>query len=114
MSLTRCLFMQLLLVAIVPRSHAIQLVPGFKEAIYGDVVGHSDLELNLRPPEETVQIMQDSLYSIETLEDERRIASEKDFAVDIQNLINVEKMTVRRIVADAFSLFAVRVNAVVE
>ena len=44
-------------VSFATRSHGSRLLPGVKDAVYGDLVGHSDFEVNLRPPKKALMTL---------------------------------------------------------
>ena len=77
-------------------------VPGMASALYGDIVGHSDFELNLRPPEEGANDIQESLDALMQSEDVKRKQSLADFATDKERMLEAEKIAIRDIVTAAF------------
>merc|ERR1719476_896822 len=77
------------------------LPPGLKAGLYGDVVGHSDFQLNLRPPEENVKDVEESLDAVMQQEEGKRQSAENVYASDKQRMLNVEKAKVRAIVHEA-------------
>ena len=78
------------------------LVPGLTSALYGDIAGHSDFELNLHPPEETTQDIQESLDALMKSEDISRKASEADSISEKERMIEAEKAAIKEIVSSAF------------
>ena len=47
-------------------------VPGMTSALYGDIVGHSDFEMNMQPPQETTKDVEDSLDALMKSENIKR------------------------------------------
>ena len=69
--------------------------PGIASAVYGDVVGHSDFELNLSPPEESLKDVETSLDAVMQLEEVKRKASDADFTSAKQRFLEAEKIAIR-------------------
>ena len=78
------------------------LAPGMTSALYGDVVGHSDFEVNLRPPEETSANIQESLDALAKSEDIKLKASQANFAAEKERMLEAEKIAIQEIVSSAF------------
>ena len=78
------------------------VVPGVTSALYGDIVGHSDFEMNLRPPEESAKDIAESLDALMKAEDISSKAALADFATDKQRMLEAEKVAIQEIVASAF------------
>merc|ERR1712190_272763 len=96
-------------VSFVTRSHVSRLLPGVTDAVYGDLVGHSDFELNLRPPEESTHDIEVSLDSIMNLENAKMKSSNDDFSAEQENMLHAEKEAIHNLVVSAFQpLFKLR------
>ena len=76
--------------------------PGIKAGLYGDVVGHSDFQLDLRPPPEATQDVTEALDAIMKLENVKRQAAEDDFAAEKQRMLRAEKLAIRDLVQSSF------------
>ena len=83
-------------------AEAASIVPGLSSALYGDLAGHSDYEVNLRPPEESVKDIEGSLDAIMTSEDGKSKASQADLASAKAEMMEAEKIAIQKIVASAF------------
>lgn len=81
---------------------AASLVPGIKSGLYGDIVGNSDFELNLRPPEESLKDVEEALDALMKSEDLDRKSALADFASDKERMLEAEKIAIQEIVASAF------------
>lgn len=80
-----------------------QLPPGIKAGLYGDIVSHSDFQMNLRPPEESTHDIEKSLDALLKLEEGKNKAAEADAAAVKQRMLNIEKLKIRDIVKTAFA-----------
>ena len=83
-------------------AEAASIVPGLSSALYGDLAGHSDYEVNLRPPEESVKEIEGSLDAIMTSEDGKSKVSQADLASAKAQMMEAEKIAIQKIVASAF------------
>lgn len=86
-------------------------LPGVTSALYGDVPGHSEFELNLSPPEESAQAVEQSLGSISNLESVKNTGSLEDFARERQRMLNAEKAAIHDMVAEAFAPLRAKMKA---
>ena len=77
-------------------------VPGMASALYGDIAGHSDFELNLRPPEDSVEQIRESLDALMKSEDNKRKAAQADFISDKERMLQSERIAIQQIVSAAF------------
>lgn len=75
--------------------------PGIVSALHGAAVGSGDFELNLQPPHQTSQDIQESLDSLMQIENSKEVASNEDFAREKQAIINAAKASIRGIVSSA-------------
>ena len=76
-----------------------------------EAVGHSDFQLNIQPPDETAQDMQESLDAVMQLESSKQAASMEHFAHEKQLMLNAAKTSIRNIVATAFEPLFAKTNA---
>ena len=88
------------------------MVPGLTAAVYGDIVGHSDFELNLRPPEEKTQDTQAALDALMKTEDINLKASQAEYSSDKTRMLEAEKVAIQEIVSSAFNPVLAKLNAV--
>ena len=88
------------------------IVPGMTSAMYGDIVGHSDFELNLRPPEEKTQDTQAALDALMKTEDINLKASQAEYSSDKTRMLEAEKVAIQEIVSSAFNPVLAKLNAV--
>merc|ERR1719352_917472 len=88
-----------------------ELPPGIKAGLYGDIVGHSDFQMNLRPPEENTHDTEKALDAILTLEESKAKEAESNAAAVKQRMLNIEKVKIRDIVRTAFAPLLARVKA---
>jgi len=103
--LTRCLMM--LSLVVVAGAAGGRLPPGIKAGLYGDIVAHSDFQMNLRPPEESTRDVEQSLDALLKLEESTATAEEAEATAAKQRMLNIEKAKIRDIVTNAFApLFA--------
>merc|ERR1711862_741222 len=79
------------------------LPPGIKAGLYGDIVGHSDFQLNLRPPEENKHDTEKALDAIMKLEEDELRAMEDEFVLAKQRMLNTEKMKISDIISVGFA-----------
>ena len=77
-------------------------VPGVVSAVYGDIVGHSDFEMNMQPPEESTKDIEESLDALMKAENIKNEASQADFTYDKTKMVEAEKEAIHEIVSSAF------------
>lgn len=77
-------------------------VPGMTSALYGDIVGHSDFEMNMQPPQETTKDVEDSLDALMKSENIKSQASLADFTYDKTKMVEAEKAAIHELVSSAF------------
>merc|ERR1712006_73550 len=98
--------MQILLglfMASVVAAQGVSLPPGIKAGLYGDAVGHSDFQLNLRQPEESTRDVEESLDALLKFEESKAEAARAEAAASKQRMLNIEKAKIRDIVSTAFA-----------
>ncbi|CEL97471.1 unnamed protein product [Vitrella brassicaformis CCMP3155] len=76
--------------------------PASREAIRQEVIGSSDFQINIHPPEEDTQDVLDSLDKLLRLEETERRADEEDYVSEKQRLLTTEKQRVRDVVHAAY------------
>jgi len=97
-------FVMFLLAAAAPAPlHAVRLPPGIKGGLYGDIVSHSDFQVNLKPPEETTRDVETSLDALLKFEESKFKTTTAESAAAKQSMLNIEKAKIRDIVAAAFA-----------
>lgn len=104
-----CIHLICVLTCSMPQAGAI--VPGLTSGMYGDIVGHSDFELNLRPPEEKTQDTQAALDALMKTEDINFKASQAEYSGDKTRMLQAEKVAIEEIVASAFNPLLAKLNA---
>jgi len=77
--------------------------PGVKAGLYGEIVSHSDFELNLEPPEVQTREAQDQLDGLMEFEEAKHSASEAALAAEQRHMLNVEKSALRGLVHSSFA-----------
>ena len=92
-------------------TRAKSLVPGMTSALYGDIAGHSDFELNLQPPEESTKDIQESLDALMKAEDIKSKASQADASSEKERMLEAEKVAIKEIVSTAFQPLLAKVKA---
>eukprot|EP00386_Alphamonas_edax_P007069 GDKI01023223.1.p2 GENE.GDKI01023223.1~~GDKI01023223.1.p2 ORF type:complete len:210 (-),score=66.00 GDKI01023223.1:105-734(-) len=78
------------------------VAPGLKTAIRNELLGKSDFQLNIHPPEEDTQDVLDALDSLLKIEESERRADEDDYVSEKKRLLNIQKNRIRDIVHAAF------------
>merc|ERR1719263_2401307 len=76
--------------------------PGLAAGLFGNLVGMSDFQLNLHPPEEHAQDVQEALDALLKVERVKIASENDDFAMAKQRLLNDEKDRIRDMVHAAF------------
>merc|ERR1712124_52712 len=76
--------------------------PGLAAGLFGNLVGMSDFQLNLHPPEEHAQDVQEALDAVLKVARVKMAAENDDFAMAKQRLLNDEKDRIRDMVRAAF------------
>ena len=79
------------------------ILPGIPSSLYGNIIGQSDFEVNLRPPEEHEQDIKQTLASLMNLESEKHAESLGNYARDKQHMLNQEKSAIHDLVEGAFA-----------
>jgi hypothetical protein len=90
---------------LLPIQHVQSMVPlpqGMLSSLFGDMVGNSDFELNLQPPQQNLQDITESLDAIMQLEKMKQHAATGDFVKAKQFMLNGAKKSIHDIVAAAF------------
>ena len=90
---------------------ATAIVPGMTSALSGDIVGHSDFELNLRPPEESASDVQETLDALMKSEGISSKALQIDFASEKDQMLEAEKAAIKNVIASAFKPLLEKVQA---
>merc|ERR1711935_682110 len=80
----------------------VQAPPGLAAGLFGNLVGMSDFQLNLHPPEEHAQDVQEALDALLKVERIKMASENDDFAMAKQRLLNDEKDRIRDMVHAAF------------
>ena len=73
------------------------------DSLYGRVAAHQDYTLNLQPPQETPQDIEESLDATMKAEDQQRMLSDHEFEEAKQSMITAEKQRIRDMVRSAFA-----------
>ena len=100
-------FLFVCVLALAPQ-RAQALPPGIKSALYGNIVGHSDFELNLSPPSESAKDIEESLDALMKSEEVSSKALQADFASEKERMLEAEKVAIQEIVSSAFQSFLAR------
>merc|ERR1719379_1939928 len=79
-----------------------QPLPGLGASPYGNLVGMSDFQLNLHPPEEHAQDVEEALDALAKVENAKANAEADDFAMAKQRMLNDEKDLIHDLVSTAF------------
>ena len=74
---------------------------GILSASQGDIVGQSDFQVNLRPPVENAQEIQESLDALAKIEDSKQAAFTETFANEKQRMLSEEKVAIHNLVEEA-------------
>jgi len=82
---------------------AAQVNPGITDGVYADMVQRSELQMNLRPPEETTNEVEASLRALLLFEETKARAAETDAAAAKERMLSIEKTKLRDIVDHVFS-----------
>merc|ERR1712050_491081 len=106
-SLRVCVFVVVSMLVV----EALQLPPGVRTALYGDVVRHSDFVLNIRPPEERPERVKLDLDDVMAFEVAKQKIDMNQFAVDKQHMVNAETSAMSSLVASALEPLMARVKA---
>lgn len=104
-------FLLVLLCAVGSNAGQQELPPGLKAGLYGDIVGHSDFQLNLRPPEESTHDTEKALDAILKMEASKGKEAADDGTAAKQRMLNIEKLKIRDIVGSAFAPLLAKLQA---
>lgn len=78
----------------------VHLPPGIPAGLYGDKVHHSDFEVVVHTPVESLLAERKSLDGVMQVEDMRRASDEKRFYDEKQSILTAEKASLRGIVRE--------------
>ena len=76
---------------------------GMKTALYGDVVDHADVQLNLFPPREETQVLRQQIDAFARLADMKKESLDQDFSLRKQRMLDTEKKKIKDIVSKGLS-----------
>ena len=77
---------------------------------HGDIVGQSDFQINLRPPVETLQEIQEALAAVMRIESGKQVATSETLAREKQRMMSEEKTAIHNLVSAAFAPLAEKVR----
>ena len=81
---------------------SVALPPGIPSGLYGHLVGESDFELNLQPPQETAQDTKERLDALLSEENIKTSAALTTFSSDKQRMLARAKTAIRDVVEVSF------------
>lgn len=93
----------LLLCSLLVLGNGAQAPPGTEAGLFGNLVGLSDFQLNLHPPEENAQDVEEALDALMKVEKAKLAAENDDFSMAKQRMLNDERIAIADLVQKSFA-----------